>query len=64
MDQRESGPDQLDAFQGLGAGRREGYKVLFGEGDVPWKKVFAAAEKTRRRRVLPDRAGRQPLPVH
>jgi len=24
----------------------QGYKVLFGEGDVPWKKVFAAAEKT------------------
>jgi sugar phosphate isomerase/epimerase len=23
-----------------------GYKVLFGEGDVPWKPIFAAAEKT------------------
>jgi sugar phosphate isomerase/epimerase len=28
---------------GAGAGRA--YQVLFGEGDVPWKKVFAAAEK-------------------
>jgi sugar phosphate isomerase/epimerase len=24
----------------------KGYRVLFGEGDVPWKRVFAAAEKT------------------
>lgn len=24
----------------------KGYKVLFGEGDAPWKKIFAAAEKT------------------
>jgi sugar phosphate isomerase/epimerase len=24
----------------------KGYKVLFGEGVVPWKKIFAAAEKT------------------
>ncbi|MDP9170381.1 MAG: sugar phosphate isomerase/epimerase, partial [Acidobacteriota bacterium] len=23
-----------------------GYRVLFGEGAVPWKQVFAAAEKT------------------
>jgi sugar phosphate isomerase/epimerase len=27
-------------------GPEKGYKVLFGEGDVPWKRVFAAAEKT------------------
>jgi sugar phosphate isomerase/epimerase len=27
-------------------GPDKGYKVLFGEGDVPWKRVFAAAEKT------------------
>src|SRR3954447_9130255 len=27
-----------------GAGEGKGYKVLFGEGDVPWKKVFDAAE--------------------
>jgi sugar phosphate isomerase/epimerase len=24
----------------------KGYEVLFGEGDAPWKKIFAAAEKT------------------
>lgn len=24
----------------------KGYKVLFGEGDAPWKAIFAAAEKT------------------
>ncbi len=24
----------------------KGYKVLFGEGSAPWKKIFAAAEKT------------------
>jgi sugar phosphate isomerase/epimerase len=24
----------------------KGYKVLFGEGDVPWKPIFEAAEKT------------------
>lgn len=24
----------------------KGYKVLFGEGDAPWKKIFDAAEKT------------------
>ena len=23
----------------------KGYKVLFGEGSAPWKKIFAAAEK-------------------
>ncbi len=27
-------------------GPDKGYKVLFGEGSVPWKRVFAAAEKT------------------
>jgi sugar phosphate isomerase/epimerase len=27
-------------------GPDKGYKVLFGEGDVPWKEVFDAAEKT------------------
>jgi sugar phosphate isomerase/epimerase len=27
-------------------GPDQGYKVLFGEGDVPWKEVFDAAEKT------------------
>ncbi len=28
------------------AGPDKGYKVLFGEGDVPWKPIFQAAEKT------------------
>jgi sugar phosphate isomerase/epimerase len=28
------------------AGPDKGYKVLFGEGDVPWKRIFEAAEKT------------------
>jgi hypothetical protein len=27
-----------------GAGPDKGYKVLFGEGDVPWNKVLDAAE--------------------
>jgi sugar phosphate isomerase/epimerase len=27
-----------------GAGEDKGYRVLFGEGDSPWKKIFAAAE--------------------
>jgi sugar phosphate isomerase/epimerase len=27
-----------------GAGADRGYRVLFGEGDVPWKKIFDAAE--------------------
>jgi sugar phosphate isomerase/epimerase len=27
-------------------GPDKGYKVLFGEGAVPWKRIFAAAEKT------------------
>jgi sugar phosphate isomerase/epimerase len=28
-----------------GAGEERGYRVLFGEGDSPWKKIFEAAEK-------------------
>ena len=43
-----------------GAGQGRGYAVAFGEGDVPWKKIFDAAEVSRRRGVLPDRAGREP----
>lgn len=27
-----------------GAGEEKGYRVLFGEGDSPWKNIFAAAE--------------------
>jgi len=29
-----------------GAGEGKGYKVLFGEGDSPWTKIFEAAEST------------------
>jgi sugar phosphate isomerase/epimerase len=29
-----------------GAGQDRGYKVVFGEGDTPWKKIFDAAEST------------------
>jgi sugar phosphate isomerase/epimerase len=29
-----------------GAGEGKGYRVLFGEGDSPWKQIFAAAEST------------------
>lgn len=29
---------------GAGTGAERGFRVLFGEGDVPWKKVLAAAE--------------------
>ena len=29
-----------------GAGEKRGYDVAFGEGDVPWKAIFAAAEAT------------------
>jgi sugar phosphate isomerase/epimerase len=29
-----------------GAGQGRGYAVAFGEGDVPWKDIFAAAEST------------------
>jgi sugar phosphate isomerase/epimerase len=31
---------------GAGTGPDRGYRVLFGEGDVPWLKIFAAAERT------------------
>jgi sugar phosphate isomerase/epimerase len=29
---------------GAGSDKERGYRVLFGEGDVPWKKIFDAAE--------------------
>ena len=29
-----------------GAGEGRGYAVAFGEGDVPWKPIFAAGEAT------------------
>jgi sugar phosphate isomerase/epimerase len=27
-------------------GEEKGYRVLFGEGDAPWKRIFQAAEAT------------------
>jgi sugar phosphate isomerase/epimerase len=30
---------------GVGAGEEKGYRLLFGEGDAPWLKIFEAAEK-------------------
>jgi hypothetical protein len=36
----------------------EGDRALLGEGQGPWKKIFDAGREDRRRRVLPDRAGR------
>jgi sugar phosphate isomerase/epimerase len=30
---------------GAGAGEEKGYRLLFGEGDAPWVKIFGAAEK-------------------
>jgi len=35
-----------DWAPGTPADNEKGYRVLFGEGAVPWRKVFAAAEKT------------------
>ena len=43
--------------------RGKGYKVLFGEGDIPVEENLRRGGVDRRRRVLPDRAGRQPLPA-
>ena len=45
-------------------GPDKGYKVLFGEGAVPWKKSFRSRREDRRHRVLPDRTGRQQVPCN
>jgi sugar phosphate isomerase/epimerase len=44
----EANPGRINSVhcKDWGAGADRGYRVLFGEGDVPWKKVFAAAEKS------------------
>ena len=41
-----SNPGRINSLhlKDWGAGAGKGYEVLFGEGDVPWKKVFDAAE--------------------
>ena len=45
-----------------GAGQGRGYAVAFGEGDVPWKKIFDAAESAGGVEYLLDRTGREPRP--
>jgi sugar phosphate isomerase/epimerase len=44
----EANPGRINSVhcKDWGAGADRGYRVLFGEGDVPWKKVFDAAEKS------------------
>lgn len=39
-------PGRINSLHCKDWSQAAGYKVLFGEGDVPWKGVFAAAEKT------------------
>ena len=38
-------PGRINSLHCKDWGREKGYKVLFGEGEVPFKKVFEAAEK-------------------
>ncbi len=40
-----------------GKGEGRAYTVAFGEGDVPWKGIFQAAESAGGIEYLPDRAG-------
>lgn len=46
----ESQPGRIHSLHlkewGAGNGPERGYRTLFGEGDCPWLKIFAAAEKT------------------
>jgi sugar phosphate isomerase/epimerase len=44
----ESNPGRIRSMhcKDWAPGADKGYKVLFGEGDVPWKRIFDAAEKT------------------
>ncbi len=39
-------PGRINSLHCKDWSKAAGYKVLFGEGDVPWKAVLAAAEKT------------------
>jgi len=41
----ESNPGRIASMHVKDWSSQDGYKVLLGEGSVPWKKVFAAAEK-------------------
>ena len=46
----DSNPGRINSLHlkdwGAGTGPDRGYRVLFGEGDVPWQRIFAAAEST------------------
>jgi sugar phosphate isomerase/epimerase len=37
-------PGRINSLHLKDWGKTEGYKVLFGEGEAPWKQIFAAAE--------------------
>lgn len=39
-------PGRITSMHCKDWGKAKGYHVLFGEGDVPWKEIFTAAEKT------------------
>ncbi len=45
----EANPGRINCMHckdwGAGTGPDRGYRVLFGEGDAPWLKIFAAAER-------------------
>jgi len=42
----EQNPGRIRSLHLKDWSAEKGYKVLFGEGSVPWKKIFAAAEST------------------
>jgi sugar phosphate isomerase/epimerase len=46
----EENPGRINSLHlkewGAGTGPERGYRTLIGEGDVPWLRIFAAAEKT------------------
>ncbi|HVW86555.1 MAG TPA: sugar phosphate isomerase/epimerase [Bryobacteraceae bacterium] len=39
-------PGRINSLHLKDWNKQDGYRVLFGEGSAPWKKIFAAAEKT------------------
>ena len=42
----EANPGRIRSMHVKEWSREKGFRLLFGEGAVPWKKVFAAAETT------------------
>ena len=42
----EANPGRIRSMHCKDWSKEKGYKVLLGEGVAPWKKLFAAAEKT------------------